>query len=420
MRFAAAGARIAIVILVFVGVSGCATRGAYEPATAAEVGFLERVQTETQGGVTVTVAVPSPEEARELLGFKADRKGVQAVWIQVENRSDKVYWFMSYALDPEYFSPLEVAWMGRSKYTKSARAAMEEYLHSNAMPAVIRAGETTSGYAFVNQTLGARPVFIELAGEHQDVLTFEFLVRIPGLSTDYLQVDFDTLYDGYEDMDREKLRGWLERQPATVTNQKETKLGDPLNLVVVGTREAIFPPFARAGWHVTETTSASSVWKTITSSVFRRRYLYSPISALYVWARPQDIALQKARATVDERNHLRLWLAPVTCDGELVWLGQISRDIGVRFTFQSPTISTHKIDPDVDETRSGLLQELVYAQGVKGFAFVAGVGAAPIDVPRGNLTGDPYFTDGLRLVLFMSEERVAIDELEFLEWEMPP
>ena len=24
-----------------------------------------------------------PEEARELLGFKADRKGVQAVWIQV-------------------------------------------------------------------------------------------------------------------------------------------------------------------------------------------------------------------------------------------------------------------------------------------------------------------------------------------------
>jgi len=420
MRVAAGRTLVNALGLLLIVASGCATRSAYEPAPPEEVGFLDRAVSRTERGVTVTVAVPSPEEARELFGFKADRKGVQAVWVEVENRSDQVYWFMSHALDPEYFSPLEVAWMGRSRYTRDARGAMEEYLYSNAMPAVIRAGETASGYAFVNQTLGARPVFIELAGEHQDVLTFEFLVRIPGLSTDYLQVDFDALYDGFEDLDREQLREWLERQPATVTNQKETKLGDPLNLVVVGTREAVFPPFARAGWHVTETMSASSVWKTMTSSVFRRRYLYSPVSPLYVWNRPQDIALQKARATVDERNHLRLWLAPVTCDGELVWLGQISRDIGVRFTFQSPTISTHKIDPDVDETRNGLLQELVYAQGVEAFAFVAGVGAAPIDAPRGNLTGDPYFTDGLRLVLFMSEDRVDFEELDFVEWEMPP
>ena len=35
--------------------------------------------------------------------------------------------------------------------------------------------------------------------------------------------------------------------------------------------------------------------------------------------------------------------------GKPVWVGQISRDIGSRLTIHSPTLTTHKIDPDVDE-----------------------------------------------------------------------
>jgi hypothetical protein len=403
-----------------IALSACATRGVYQPASVSEVGVVDRVISETMEGVTVSVAVPTPEEANELFGFKMGKKGIQAVWLEVTNNSEHDYWFMPHALDAEYYSPLEVAWMGRGRYTKEARREMERSFHKRAMPFLVPAGQTVSGYSFANQTLGARHVLVELVGDHQDVLSFDFLVRVPSFSTDYQQVDFENLYEGFEDLDREELRQWLGEQPATVTNQKRNRLGDPLNIAVVGTNEAVWPAFARAGWHVTETMSASSVWRTMVSSVFRRSYLYSPISPLYVWDRPQDIALQKARATVDERNHLRLWLAPVTCGGELVWLGQISRDIGVRFTTKSPTISTHKIDPDVDETRSCLIQELIYAQGLAAFAFVGGVGAAPIDAPRGNLTGDPYFTDGLRAVLFLSEKRVPIDQLDFIEWEMPP
>jgi len=51
---------------------------------------------------------------------------------------------------------------------------------------------------------------------------------------------------------------------------------------------------------------------------------------------------------------------------------------------------------------------------------VKGVGAAPISEPRGNLTGDPYFTDGLRAVLWVSSDPVDLEDVEFLEWEMPP
>jgi hypothetical protein len=37
--------------------------------------------------------------------------------------------------------------------------------------------------------------------------------------------------------------------------------------------------------------------------------------------------------------------------------------------------------------------------------------------PQVNLTGDPYLTDGLRLVLFLNEPRQAFDQIEVLDWE---
>lgn len=107
-------------------------------------------------------------------------------------------------------------------------------------------------------------------------------------------------------------------------------------------------------------------------------------------------------------------------EGKPVWIGQISRDIGVRWTLKERAIVTHKIDPDVDETRDYLRQDLWYSQGLLKFAYVKGVGAAPISEPRQNLTGDPYFTDGYRAVLWVSNDPIAMENVEFVEWEIPP
>jgi hypothetical protein len=35
----------------------------------------------------------------------------------------------------------------------------------------------------------------------------------------------------------------------------------------------------------------------------------------------------------------------------------------------------------------------------------------------GNLTGEPYVTDGLRLVLFLNEPRQPFNQIDFLDWE---
>jgi hypothetical protein len=45
------------------------------------------------------------------------------------------------------------------------------------------------------------------------------------------------------------------------------------------------------------------------------------------------------------------------------------------------------------------------------------VPAATIDAPTHNFSGGSWFTDGKRIVMFVSEKPVAMDETEVLMWE---
>ncbi len=148
-----------------------------------------------------------------------------------------------------------------------------------------------------------------------------------------------------------------------------------------------------------------------------RAYRVAPVSSLYVFGRPQDIALQRARSLISQRNHMRLWLAPFRYQGRSVWIGQISRDIGIKATMQSPSLTTHVIDPYVDEAREYLLQSLLHHHGVKRFGFVAGVGKTTPEQPRTNLTEDPYFTDGLRLLVVLAQQPTPPHRARNFHWQ---
>jgi hypothetical protein len=130
------------------------------------------------------------------------------------------------------------------------------------------------------------------------------------------------------------------------------------------------------------------------------------------------VALQKARETARERNHLRVWLTPLRFEGRSVWIGQISRDIGLLYT--PPLGVTHEVDPDVDEARDYLVQDLLRSQGVARLGWVRGVGAAPPSAPRRMADGTTFFTDGFRAVMILSPEMLGLDEIQFLDWDTPP
>jgi hypothetical protein len=247
-----------------------------------------------------------------------------------------------------------------------------------------------------------------------------FFVPVPGLRLDHYDVDLKHIYSEDEiiDVDLTGLISGLETLPCCVTDKGGNNTGDPLNIAIVGDIKDVYYAFMRAGWDETETIYGSSLWNTLKSTISGSEYRYSPVSALYVFGRAQDAALQKARGNIDQRNHLRVWITSMRYNGKPVWIGQISRDIGIRFTWK--TITTHKIDANVDDTREYLIEHLAYAQSLAKFGYVGGVGAYTFDSPRGNLTGDPWFTDGLRVVLFVSEGSLSISEIEVLDLGLRP
>jgi hypothetical protein len=98
-------------------------------------------------------------------------------------------------------------------------------------------------------------------------------------------------------------------------------------------------------------------------------------------------------------------------------VGQVSRDIGIKVTTKSPTLTTHAIDPQVDATREYLLDSLLSQGAVERVGFVRGSAEAARTTPRFNLTGNPYFSDGMRVVIVVSQEHVSPERVRSLMWE---
>jgi len=407
---------LALMVICILTFCGCAS---FNPHPMEDVPFMERAQTKFEGNVRVTAAVPSAEESKRLFGVNVYGRGVQPIWLEIENKDEEHVYLFPVSLDPEYFSPFEAAYVNHFNYLTPANDRMDRTFFKRRQGIIIPPNSVRSGFVYTPVDEGSKEFNVDLIGEDHEIRTFTFFINVPGLRVDHHQVDFEALYskDDIVFYDEAGLRKAIETLPCCTTDKKGTAQGDPLNLIVIGEAEDLFHAFIRAGWDETETIYVTSALKTTISFLFGGRYRYSPVSGLYVYGRRQDMALQKARETIHERNHLRLWLSPMRCGGKPVWVGQISRDIGVRFT--SRTIMTHKIDPDVDETRDFLIQDLLYSKGLVKFGYAKGVGAAPISEPRATLTGDPYFTDGLRAVLWVSSDPIGFEELEFVAWYIP-
>ncbi len=385
-----------------------------KPETFDRPPFLERAQTATREDVTVTVGVPSAEETERIFGTALYRDRIQPVWIEVDNRSDTPWVLMKTGVDPERYSALEAAYQ-RHAGSKETRHEMDLFFYDIAFRNPIGPGEVVSGYVFANLDEGFKAVNVDLVATVRQ-LSFSFVIPVPGLVTDVDQVNLDDTWpETFELDDEPELVKALEALPATTLNKNGDDEGDPLNIVLVGDRQHIFSALIRRGWHQTEVTYGASAWKTVKSFLFGSRYRYSPISPLYVYGRPQDLGLQKARSSIHLRNHMRLWQTPYRYRGMEVYLGQISRDIGVKLNW--PTITTHAIDPAVDKTREGLIEDLAYSQSLTAFGYVKGSQLSTFENTHYNLTPDPYYSDGLRAVMFFSERPVSLDEIRILDWE---
>jgi hypothetical protein len=397
-----------------------ASAPAIAQTSAERPGYLERAVSKTDRDVGVSVVVLSDEEGEAVYGAPLAAMSIQPVWVEVANDGDQTYWLLSPGIDPNFFPASEAAEAMALHDPGANRAELDRRFRNLAFNNPIPPGATVSGFVLTNLHQGVKLVQIDLFAEGQS-RSASFLSIVPGLRADYKQSNtFKSEFYDPQDLvdftDEKSLSAALEALPCCVTNKDGSKAGDPLNLVIIGGIDDAFPALIRRGWSPTEATWSGSVMRMVSSALARERYPYAPISNLYLYGRPQDLALQKARDNVHQRNHLRLWKSPMRYRGAQVWVGQVSRDIGSRVTIHSPTLTTHKIDPNVDGAAHALAEDLVYSQGLKKVAFVAGVGAAPKTAPRLNLTRDPYYTDGTRTVLFFDRAPTSLNDIEILPW----
>ncbi|WP_323031794.1 LssY C-terminal domain-containing protein [Brachymonas denitrificans] len=388
-------------------------------ASQAETLYLGRANSQamTRNQVTVRVAALRDAESRAAFDLPLAMHGVQPVWVQIENRSALPYWFMPAFMDRDFYSARETAYLFHSNSSGSSNAQIERMLTERQVKVHVEPGQTVSGFVYTNLTRGIKLLNVELLGTRQ-LLRFDFAREQDDGGFDYQTVKPEKFYpqERQYQVGLKALGAELQKLACCTTNAQGSAQGDPLNLVMVGSEHDVLVALVRAGWDFTETINASSVSHMVSVFSFGGSYRNSPVSALYFDGRPQDFAMQRARASISQRNHLRLWLTPLLVEGAPVWVGQISRDIGVKVTTRSPTLTTHVIDPDVDESRDYLLQDMLMTSNVARWGYAAGVDKIRQEEPRTNLGGDPYFTDGRRLVLFVAQHPRAIQDAEFFQW----
>jgi len=387
------------------------------------VDYMARAETQVEGGVTVTSAVLSPEETVAAFSYPLADKHIQPIWIEIDNREENELYLMLLSIDPEYFSPSEVAWdFRRFKEGDETRSQTYEqiadYFLDRQIPVRIPPESTVSGFVYTNLDPGRKAFTVELLGKNISH-SFDYFQGVPGFRPDFAGVDLQSINTLAErrNLNLEQLRSYLEALPCCASGGDRKTPGDPLNLIFVGSGKTVLAAMARQGWDLTETTRASTVGRMVTSSLFKSFYRTSPVSPLYLFGRKQDAALQEVRSNVDERNHMRLWRAPVNFNSQPVWVGQVSRDIGVKLS--GVTGVTHKIDPLVDEARLFVTLETIAARSLQAIGYVSGVGAAGRKSERTNYTKDPYYTDGNRVVIFLSDDRVPSESIKYLDWEVP-
>jgi hypothetical protein len=386
------------------------------------------------------VAILTDEEAERHFGADLGAYGLQALWVRVRNASDRRYWYVRNTTDPDLYSADEAALLVREDVPKADFEALRQFFRDESVRVLMEPGQITQGFIFLPREEGGRYVEVRLAsdayesqqaesglletgagapGAHFSELRFSYALTLPDGEFDYELLDTTLTYAGeaLPDLDTEALRSRLEALPCCVTNADGDGDGDPLNVVLVGEAADVMNSLSRCGWSFTHRITVDSVRRMIAAALNGEGYAVAPVSSLYTFGRKQDIALQRARRNIAERNHMRLWLAPFTHEGRSVWVGQISRDIGVKMTPKSPTLTTHIIDPEVDLTREYLLHSLLAEGFVERFGFAGGSTFAGSDDPAYNLTGDPYFSDGLRLVVMLSPRPVPYTEVRSLLWE---
>ena len=173
--------------------------------------------------------------------------------------------------------------------------------------------------------------------------------------------------------------------------------GDMVNFLLVGSEDQVTKALAAAGWVKVDRTNREAVLRGVIASLSKQAYVEMPMSELILFDRPQDYgyAIGEAVKVIKERHHFRIWRAPFTADGETVWVGAGTHDVGFDRDQRDGKI-THKIDPKVDGERDFIRDSLAATGMVSEWAYVEP--RSPVRKAK-TAHGQEFYSDGRVLIV---------------------
>ena len=141
----------------------------------------------------------------------------------------------------------------------------------------------------------------------------------------------------------------------------QTSEGEPLNLLLAGTREQLEAAFQEAGYVPFDRLWGKAGPRAFVALAERSGFRPEPLGRLD----GQDAALvfEKQNNTLARRHRVRLWPRTESVRGQAAWIGAAARCVDLVFDRSAGTFA-HRLDPDTDAEREKVAQDLVTARRV--------------------------------------------------------
>jgi len=267
----------ALLVVFMAFIVGCAST---TPRVNPDDTYLNRSVTKSKSGITVSASVLYKKEIETVFGARLDSVGIQPVWLKIQNLSAYAYVLFLRNIDPDYFSPYEVANRSAALSPKT-KEDFYVFIRDFEIQRVIPPGAEVEGYVYTHLDEGIKSINVSLFG-NKKMEAFQITVEVPGIVTDYADFDPSIIYEESTPSLREQdLRSWLESLPCC-TSSKDGTSGDPINLVFVGTIDDIKAALVSQHWDVSADTTGSSIGLIVRAFIFsawiKRIFYLRPIS----------------------------------------------------------------------------------------------------------------------------------------------
>ena len=216
--------------------SGCAT----VPSPATTASFEEHLVTKQKDNVVVSVAVLTDAEAEQYFDCPLGKEDIQAVWLKVHNQTDHPIGLLYRNMDPQYFSPFEVAFANHRPFENQRNRQLDELFDRSRFPAYVEPGDLAIGFVFTSRSEGAK--FVNVEFWHGNGLTRDgFYMKLPSGRFDFEEADFAKTYAVGEvkALDLTQLHKQLEELPCCTSDSSGTGNGDPVNFELIGDEDAV-------------------------------------------------------------------------------------------------------------------------------------------------------------------------------------